>query len=124
MNILIVDDGSTTRRILGVYLKNAGYDTVYAINGIDAIEKLDSNDVNLIITDVSMPFMDGIEFTRAVKSNPLWKHIPVVIVATEQDEVEKENSFGAGVDGYIVKPFTTDAIKEKIEKILDNLSEL
>ncbi|RJQ55768.1 MAG: response regulator [Nitrospiraceae bacterium] len=118
MKIMIVDDCQTTRKLLGHYLKARGFSVVFAENGLDALEKLGADKVSLIMTDLNMPYMDGIEFIRAVKSDPNLSHIPVLMVTTENDTVEKERALHSGADGYIVKPVTGEAIAENIKNIL------
>ena len=118
MKIMIVDDCQTTRKLLGHYLKSRGYSVVFAENGIDALEKLGTEKVNLIMTDLNMPYMDGMELIKTLKSDPHLSEIPVLMVTTENDSSEKERAFDFGVDGYLVKPVTGDAIAENIKTIL------
>ena len=120
MKILVVDDDGTTRKILGLYLKSIGHAPVFAENGLDAIEKLAVNEVDLILTDLNMPYMDGIEFTKTIKSNPSFTAMPVILITTEDDENEKKKAYDAGVDGYMVKPVTAEAIKIYIKEIFNN----
>lgn len=121
MKILIVDDDKTTRKLLSLYLKGKGYGVVAAENGLDALEKLGTEDINLIVSDMNMPYMDGIEFTRTVKTDPAWKHIPVIMLTTEADDDEKKKAADAGVDDYLVKPTNADQITERIKKILKEI---
>ncbi len=121
MKIMIVDDDSTTRKILGLYLRGKGYEAVFAENGLDAIEKLASNEVQLILSDLNMPYMDGIEFTRTLKTDPGLNHIPVLMVTTEDDEPEREKAYKAGADVYLVKPVTAERINENIKTILKKI---
>jgi two-component system chemotaxis response regulator CheY len=120
MKIMVVDDDGTTRKILGLYLKSTGHSPVFAENGLDAIEKLAVNEVDLILTDLNMPYMDGIEFTRTIKSNPSFAAIPVILITTEDDENEKKKAYDAGANGYMVKPVTAEAIKIYIKEIFKN----
>jgi len=112
MKILVVDDDKTTRKLLSLYLKGKGYEVVTAENGLDAIEKVGTESVNFILTDMNMPYMDGIEFTKNIKSDPVLKSIPIVMVTTEADEDERERAFKAGVDEYLVKPVNAEDTKE------------
>ncbi|MCI4626365.1 MAG: response regulator [Candidatus Magnetoovum sp. WYHC-5] len=118
MKIMIVDDDNTTRKILGLYLKGNGYGTVFAENGLDAIEKLASNEVNMIITDLNMPFMDGLELVRTLKTDPMMSALPILMITTDEDEVEKEEILSAGADGYLVKPVTAESVVKCIESIM------
>lgn len=121
MNILVVDDCQTTRKLLGHYLKSRGYSVVFAENGLDALEKLGSNDINLILTDLNMPYMDGMELIKTLRSDPNWVNIPILMVTTENDDVEREKAFSSGVNGYVVKPITGDTIAQNIKSILKDM---
>ena len=120
MKILIVDDDKTTRRLLSLYLKGKGYETVTAENGLEAMEKVGTEDINLIVTDLNMPYMDGIELTKTLKSSS-WSSIPIIMVTTEADEEEKKKGKDAGIDDYLVKPASADQINESIKKILKRM---
>ena len=120
MKILIVDDDKTTRRLLSLYLKGKGYETVTAENGLEAMEKVGTEDINLIVTDLNMPYMDGIELTKTLKSSS-WSSIPIIMVTTEADEEEKKKGNDAGIDDYLVKPASADQINESIKKILKRM---
>lgn len=120
MKILIVDDDKTTRRLLSLYLKGKGYETITAENGLEAMEKVGTEDINLIVTDLNMPYMDGIELTRTLKSSS-WSNIPILMVTTEADEQEKKKGMEAGVEDYLVKPANANQIHESIKKILKNM---
>ncbi|MBE0602160.1 MAG: response regulator, partial [Deltaproteobacteria bacterium] len=90
MKILIVDDDKTTRKLLSLYLKGSGFEVVTAENGLNALEKLGSDTFQLVLTDLNMPYMDGIEFLKAMKSNPGTSHIPALMLTTETDEEERQ----------------------------------
>ncbi len=121
MNILVVDDCQTTRKLLGHYLKSRGYSVVFAENGLDALEKLGSNEINLILTDLNMPYTDGMELIKTLRSDPNWANIPILMVTTENDDVEREKAFSSGVNGYVVKPITGDTIAQNIKSILKDM---
>jgi two-component system chemotaxis response regulator CheY len=118
MKILVVDDCQTTRKLLGHYLKSRGYSVVFAENGLDALEKLGTDPINLIMTDLNMPYMDGMELIKTLRSDPNWSAIPILMVTTENDNIEKEKALGYGANGYVVKPVTGDVIAENIKSIL------
>lgn len=120
MKILIVDDCPTTRKLMGLSLKSKGFDVVAAENGIDAIEKLASSKVNMIVTDLNMPYMDGLELIKRIRSD-YGKDIPILMVTTEADETEKKKAFEAGANGYLVKPVTAEQMKESIKIILNKI---
>lgn len=121
MKILVVDDDKTTRKLLSLYLRGKGYEIVTAENGLEALEKVGIENVNFILTDMNMPYMDGIEFTKNLKSDPAHSSIPVVMVTTEADEEEKKRAFEAGVDDYLVKPTNAEQINESIKRILKKM---
>ncbi len=121
MKILVVDDCQTTRKILGLYLKAKGYDVVCAENGLDAIEKLALHDVNLIMSDLNMPFMDGIELVKTLKADPSMSHIPILMVTTEADPEEKQKALEAGASAYLVKPVTAETVNLTIRDILKEM---
>jgi len=119
MKILIVDDDSTTRKLLGLYLKAKGYSVVYAENGLDGIEKLGMENPNLIISDLNMPYMDGIEFVKTVRAGH--NEVPILMVTTEADPEERERALSVGVNGYLVKPVTAEVVTQNIRHILKNM---
>jgi two-component system chemotaxis response regulator CheY len=118
MKIMIVDDCQTTRKLLGHYLRSRGYTVVFAENGLDALEKLGTDAVNLVMTDLNMPYMDGMELTKTLRADPNLSDIPILMVTTENDDTEREKAYGNGVNGYLVKPVTGDAIAQNIKNII------
>jgi two-component system chemotaxis response regulator CheY len=121
MKVMIVDDCQTTRKILEFHLKSKGFDVVTAENGLDAIEKLATETINLILTDLNMPYMDGIEFVKTIKSDINLSQIPILMVTTESDPEEKERALSAGANGYMVKPVTADDISKNIKRIMKEI---
>jgi two-component system chemotaxis response regulator CheY len=85
------------------------------------MEKLGTESPNLIVTDMNMPYMDGIEFVKNVRNDAAWKDTPIVMVTTEADEDEKKRAIEAGVDDYLVKPATAEMITDSVRKILKKL---
>lgn len=121
MKIMIVDDCHTTRKLLGHYLKSRGYSVVFAENGLDAIEKLGTDTVNLVMTDLNMPYMDGMELLKTLRADPQLSDIPILMVTTENDESEREKAYSNGANGYLVKPVTGDAIAQNIKDIIKQI---
>jgi len=121
MKILVVDDCQTTRKILSMYLKSKGFEVVSAENGLDAIEKLASHTVNLIMSDLNMPYMDGIELVKTLKSDPTLSHIPVLMVTTEADPEERQKAMEAGANAYLVKPVTAETVSSNIKDIIKKM---
>lgn len=119
LKILAVDDSPTMRRIIINTLKRAGYnDVVEATDGKDAIAKMKVEEVNLVITDWNMPEMDGLTFVTTLRSMEKYKSIPILMVTTRSVKDDIVDALKAGVNNYIVKPFTPDTLKQKIEQVL------
>ena len=121
MKILIVDDCQTTRKLLWHYLKTRGYSVVYAENGLDALEKLGTDVVNLVMTDLNMPYMDGMELIKTLRADPTWADLPILMLTTENDEEERQKALSNGANGYVVKPVTGDAIAQNIKEIIKHM---
>lgn len=119
LKILAVDDSPTMRRIIINTLKRAGYnEVVEATDGKDALAKLKVEEVNFVITDWNMPEMDGLTFVTVLRSMEEYKSIPILMVTTRSVKDDIVSALKAGVNNYIVKPFTPDTLKQKIEQVL------
>jgi two-component system chemotaxis response regulator CheY len=117
VKILTVDDSSTMRRIIKNTLNRIGYtDVVEAAHGVDGLGKMAG--VELVLTDWNMPEMDGLTFVKSLRSNAQYNDVPIIMVTTEAAKKEILEAIKAGVSDYIVKPFTPDTLKEKIQKVL------
>jgi len=117
IKILTVDDSPTMRRIVVNTLKQLGYNNIVeAQNGRDALEKLDG--VNLVITDWNMPEMDGLALVKAIRSKPEHKDLKIIMVTTEACKEDIVEAIKAGVNNYVIKPFTADTFQKKIEQVL------
>src|SRR5581483_6333383 len=101
--ILTVDDSASVRQMVKFTLSDAGYNVIEAVDGKDALTKLTSS-VNLVITDLNMPNLDGIGLIRSVRGNPAYKGLPIVMLTTESQESRKQDGKAAGATGWIVKP--------------------
>lgn len=118
IKVLVVDDFPTMRRIIKNLLKQLGFENVEeAENGEDALRKLKSGDYGLVISDWNMPVMEGIELLKHIRSDPKLKDLPFLMVTAEAEKEKVIEAIKAGVDNYIVKPFTGEVLKEKLEKI-------
>src|SRR5476649_802996 len=104
-NVLVVDDSSSVRQVVGIALKSAGYDVIEACDGRDALKKLTGQKVHLIISDVNMPNMDGIALVKAVKELPAYKFTPIVMLTTESQDEKKRQGQAAGAKAWMLKPF-------------------
>jgi two-component system chemotaxis response regulator CheY len=118
MKFLVVDDSLTMRRIIINALQRIGYnDTVEASDGKEALEKFDGS-VGFVITDWNMPLMSGVEFARAVRANSVGASVPILMVTTRGAREDIVAAVEAGVNNYILKPFTPSVLKEKIDRLL------
>jgi two-component system chemotaxis response regulator CheY len=114
---LIVDDSSVMRKIVERTLRQAGIDLKEvheAGSGVEGIEVLRSSSVDLILSDINMPSMDGLEFLRQIRAQNLADGVPVVMITTESSEEHVKQAIQAGAQGYIRKPFTPDQVKERV----------
>jgi len=121
-DVLVVDDSAAIRKILQRVLRQTGMAirTIHeAGDGQEALELLKSQSVDLVLTDINMPKMDGIQLLGALKASPQWQKIPVVMITTEGGETKVGEAVRLGAAGYVRKPFTADQIKEKLAGILE-----
>lgn len=116
--IMIVDDSSSLRTVVGIALRNAGYEVVEACDGKDALNKLEGKKYNLIVSDVNMPNMDGITFVTQLKQNPSYKFTPVIMLTTEADEAKKAAGKAAGARAWVLKPFQPPVLLDAIAKLV------
>jgi two-component system chemotaxis response regulator CheY len=116
--ILIVDDSVMVRQMVSFTLKEAGFDVVAAENGQDALTKLGENAVDLIVTDLNMPVMDGITFIANARTVATAKYIPILMLTTESQPEMKQKGKAAGATGWIVKPFDPPKLLAVIAKVL------
>ncbi|HEU6438296.1 MAG TPA: response regulator [Nitratidesulfovibrio sp.] len=115
--IMTVDDSASIRQMVGFTLRNAGYEVVEAKDGKDAVSKL-SGPIKMVITDLNMPNMDGIELIRQIRANPSYKFIPVIMLTTESQATRKQEGKTAGATGWIVKPFQPEQLLAVVKKVL------
>ena len=116
MHALIVDDSTTMRMILKAHLKKLGFEVTEAINGIDALDRLKAMaTADLVMVDWNMPEMDGLTFIRAVRTEVAYAALPMMMVTTNTDRSHVAEALDAGANEYIMKPFTRDMIREKLE---------
>jgi two-component system, chemotaxis family, chemotaxis protein CheY len=119
MRFLIIDDSVTMRRIIANILVRLGYpDVVHAANGREALERLGTEPVDVVITDWYMPEMNGLDFVKILRTTPATSHIPIMIVTANAASDDIQHALELGVKGYILKPFTVDTMKDKIDALL------
>ncbi|WP_429104286.1 response regulator [Aeromonas allosaccharophila] len=116
--ILIVDDSATIRQVVGMTLKGAGYEVMEAIDGKDALKKLDGKKINLIISDVNMPNMDGITFVKEAKKLASYKFTPIIMLTTESQDSKKQEGQAAGAKAWVVKPFQPEQMLAAVAKLI------
>ncbi|MCF2950200.1 chemotaxis response regulator CheY [Paraglaciecola aquimarina] len=122
MKILVVDDFSTMRRIIKNLLKDLGFTNIQeADDGSTALPMLQQGDFDFVVTDWNMPGMQGIDLLRAIRSDANLKHIPVLMVTAEAKKEQIVAAAQAGVNGYVIKPFTAATLKEKLAKIFERI---
>jgi two-component system chemotaxis response regulator CheY len=116
-NILIVDDSAALRKILQRVLRQAEIplgDLYEAGDGVQALEAMKANPVDLVLSDINMPNMDGLQLLAQIKANPQWQTVQVLMITTEGNQARVMEAVGLGAAGYVRKPFTADQIKEKL----------
>jgi len=120
LKLLVVDDSSTMRRIIKNTLARLGYkDVLEGADGVEGWTQLDSNpDVEMLITDWNMPEMNGLELVKKVRADERFKDLPIIMVTTEGGKAEVITALKAGVNNYIVKPFTPQVLKEKLGAVM------
>jgi len=117
-NILIIDDSASVRQVSRIALKGAGYNVIEAIDGQDALGKLDGQKIHLIISDVNMPNMDGITFVKEAKKLAAYKFTPIVMLTTESQDSKKQEGREAGAKAWIVKPFQPAQMLAVVAKLI------
>ncbi len=116
--IMTVDDSASVRQMVSFTLKQAGYEVVEAEDGQDALDKLDASPVDMLITDLNMPKIDGIELIRQVRAKPESRFMPIIMLTTESQDSKKKEGRAAGATGWIVKPFKPEQLLAVIKKVL------
>ncbi len=120
-SVLVVEDSVTTRAMIRAVIEDMSEDfnTLEAATGFEALKMLPQESFDLIITDINMPDVNGLELINFVKSNPNYNHIPMVIVTTEKSSEDKERGMALGASAYVTKPFRPEELQEVIDKILN-----
>jgi two-component system, chemotaxis family, chemotaxis protein CheY len=117
--IMTVDDSASIRQMVSFTLKKeGGYEVIEAVDGQDALNKLNGTPVQMVITDLNMPNLDGLGLIRAIRANPGYKFIPIVMLTTESQDTMKQQGRAAGATGWIVKPFKPEQLVAVVKKVL------
>ncbi len=118
-NILILDDSESIREVVIFTLEKSGHNVYAAVDGVDALKYLDGRELDLIITDLYMPNMNGLEFIKEVRNTEKYKYTPILYLTTESQQDKKQEAKKAGATGWIVKPFMPEKLLAAINKIIN-----
>lgn len=116
--IMVVDDSASLRQVVSIALSGAGYEVIEACDGKDALGKLDGKKINLIVSDVNMPVMDGISMVKEIKQMPKYKFVPIIMLTTESKDEMKQAGKEAGVRAWVVKPFKPEQMLDAVSKLV------
>lgn len=116
--ILIADDSKNVRKLIAIVLKKEGYKFAEARNGLDALEKVKIEHPDLIILDIILPGMDGLQVCQEIKKDPKTTHIPIIILTTESSYEAREGAHQAGADVYMIKPFEPKDLRTAVKEVL------
>ncbi|MDF1579773.1 MAG: response regulator [Desulfuromonadales bacterium] len=116
--VMTVDDSSVVRQILKKTLSAAGYEVLEAVDGQDALNKLSTSPVDMVVTDLNMPNMDGVELIKSLRRQPGNRFLPIVMLTTESQQQIKEEGKKAGASGWIVKPFRPEQLLAVVRTVL------
>ncbi len=115
MRVLVIDDSRAMRAILGKLMSELGFDVVTAAHGLEGLERLEEDDaIRLVLVDWNLPEMNGYEFTLAVRSDSGYDDVRLIMVTTETEQASVQKALDAGVDEYVMKPFTRETLVEKL----------
>lgn len=119
-NILVVEDSPTMRQLISFAMRRVPQAKVIeATDGVDAMKKLSQEKIDIILSDINMPVMDGLKLVSLVKNNPSYKNIPVIMITTEGAEEDKKKALAMGADDYLPKPIQTQELLKLVKKYLD-----
>jgi len=116
--ILTADDSPSMRQMIAFTLENAGYRVIEAVDGQEALERLSTAAVQMLVTDLNMPRLDGIELIKRVRTLPQYKYVPIIMVTTESEDRRKQQGKAAGATGWIVKPFRAEQLVAVAKRFL------
>ena len=116
--ILVVDDSPTMRKAMVTYLEHGGFKTDIAFDGAEAVDKLERERPDLVLTDLEMPNLDGFGLLAKIKEHELWKHTPVVMCTTNSDQSYRDKARGLGASGFVAKPFTREELLSTVKELV------
>lgn len=118
-NILVVEDSPTMRQLISFAMKRIPQSKIIeAVDGVDALKKLSSDTIDLILADINMPIMDGLKLVSLVRGNPQFKHIPIIIITTEGAEEDRKKAMSIGANAYLAKPIQTQELIRKVQELI------
>ena len=115
---LVVDDSTSMRQMVSFTLKEAGFDVIEAGNGQEALDNVAGKSVNVVVTDLNMPVMDGMTLIRELRGKPEFKFTPILMLTTESQDTKKQEGRDAGATGWIVKPFNPEQLMQVVNKVV------
>ncbi len=115
---LVVDDSASMRQMVTFTLQSAGFETIEGINGVDALANSANKAIDLVVTDLNMPEMNGIELIKELRAKPEFKFTPIVLLTTESQDAKKQEGRAAGATGWMVKPFNPDQLLTVVKKVV------
>lgn len=116
--ILVVDDSDTVRTLISFILKSQGFEVEAAVNGVEGLEKVYSNNYDLVVSDINMPKMDGLTFIKILRFQDLYRELPIIIVTTEEEEEDKKRGLDAGANVYLIKPTDPNKLIANVKMLL------
>lgn len=116
--ILSVDDSISIRQMVKFTLTKEGYEVIEAVDGVDALSKVVGKKIDMVVTDLNMPNMDGITLIKELRKQPACKFIPIIMLTTESQDTKKQEGKAAGATGWIVKPFKPEQLLGVVKKVL------
>lgn len=118
-NILVVEDSPTMRQLIGFAIKRIPESKIIeATDGVDALKKLSTQDIDIILADINMPIMDGLKLVSLVRGNPSYKNIPIIMITTEGAEEDKNKALAIGANAYLTKPIQTQELMKLVSNLL------
>jgi len=117
-NIIVIDDSESIRELVSLTLKNSGYNVELGVDGQDALRFFDGRDIDLVITDLNMPHLDGIGLIKEIRKKDGYSTLPILVLTTESQAEKKEEAKEAGATGWIVKPFVSEKLLSVVAKVI------
>jgi two-component system chemotaxis response regulator CheY len=118
--ILVAEDSNSVRKFILLALKLAGYEVITAVDGMDALEQLPKIKIDMLITDINMPNIDGIKLVKSIRENPEYSNLPIIILSSLSTDENIEQGIAAGANSYLIKPFNDKKIQYEVSKYLSN----